>query len=306
MGDQPVLMARMELRRIPMFGGVVGWVPRGPAGAAFDKDALALLTDAARCRLSLSSLTAGANCRRTNAACEGISRPETIWIDLSAGKDCYLAETRQTVAIRCRQGAARGVRVEQSESDEDKIAFLELNRSSVIGKILTLPFAAALSRYLLRARGPVSAHLFVRAQAMEIGGKRPLFSNAAVPHITFQGAPTDIIQSYGVGEVLHWSIIEWASNRVRSCMILKGSTAKKSRNICLQEEDGGPRSRVAGKEYFAPFARRQSHHGFGSFSRESVFPTFYVVEATSGLQLLRSALGPVRDHNAARTLSLSF
>jgi hypothetical protein len=251
---KPWLMARMELRPVPVLHGFVGWIPRGPAGAAIDRDLIAGLTEAAHFRPLLVV---------TDRWCEfpaiersdtkSPRRPETIWIDLAAGKDTIWKRLDKQWRYGVGKAHRAGVSVAQSRTEDDKARFIGLNREISDRKGFGVSLSRTALDYLLAADacGSVSAHLFVaRTEGAFAAAALILKCGSTVHYIS--GGTDRRFSKQRVGEALQWSIIEWAIVEGARLYDLEGIDRKRNPGtFAFKKKMGGCEVVLRGKEYFA-------------------------------------------------------
>jgi len=247
----PLMMARMEMRRVPLIGAEVGWIPRGPAGNAagrIDAVAFRALAETTDCHPALIVTDRWQEASAPPAA----GSPETIWIELAAGKD----KLWQGLDRRVRQSVGRArrsnVTVERSLSEHDVEAFSRLTRQISKRKNFELALSQALVARLLSsdANGPASAHLFVARANGTFAAAALIFKLGTSIHYMAGGTDREFSRER-VGEVLHWSIIEWAIGQGVSLYDLEGIDRRRNPGtFAFKKKMGGREVVLAGKAYY--------------------------------------------------------
>jgi len=249
-----LLMARMELRRIPLIGGQVGWIPRGPAGNTsleIDEAAFRALAPKALARPVLivtdrwheSSSIDWADARR----------PETIWIDLSSGRDRVWHNLDRQWRYGVGKAQRMGVTVERSRSDEDIHQCLVLLDRIGADKKFESPISEGTLRRLL-ASDParsVSVHMFVARCEGAFAAVALIFKCGKSVHYLSGGTDRQYSR-HRAGEALHWSIIEWAIAAGASLYDLEGiDRLKDPGTFAFKKKMGGREVALTGKHYYA-------------------------------------------------------
>jgi hypothetical protein len=250
-GGIPVLMARMEMRRLPAVSALVGWMPRGPAGAGLlDKEAVRQLCEAADChplfivtdRWCESSLAPGT-----------ANTPQTIWIDLSSGAEAIWQRLDKQWRYGVGKGRRAGIEVEESCAEEDRARFVELNKEIGDRKGFETTITASMLDHLVGTRpdGAVSAHLFVaRSNGTFASAALILRCGASVHYIA--GGTDRRFAKQRVGEVLHWSIMEWAIKEGARLYDLEGiDRVRNPGTFAFKKKMGGREVALEGKDYYS-------------------------------------------------------
>jgi CelD/BcsL family acetyltransferase involved in cellulose biosynthesis len=251
----PLLMARIEVRRIPLIGAEVGWIPRGPAGNAnnaADEIAFRALigTTGYRPVLIVTDRWQETSVAVTPAATR---RPETIWIDLSSGREAAWQRLDRQWRYGVGKAQRTGVAVGQSRSDADIRNFIQLiDRIGAEKKFESAVSEGALRRLLAGdPKGPVTAHMFVANYEGAFAAAALIFKCGRSAHY-LSGGTDRRYSRHRVGEVLHWSIIEWAIGQEMSLYDLEGIDRKRNPGtFAFKKKMGGREVVLVGKNYYA-------------------------------------------------------
>lgn len=250
-GGLPVLMARMEMRRLPAVSAVVGWIPRGPAGAGLlDKEGIRQLCEAANC-CPLFVVTD--RWRESSPAPDTTSAPQTIWVDLSSGAEAIWQRLDKQWRYGVGKGRRAGIEVEESHSDQDRARFVELNKEIGDRKGFETTISASMLDHLVSTRplGAVSAHLFV-ARSNGTFASAALILRCGVSVHYIAGGTDRRFAKQRVGEVLHWSIMEWAIKEGARLYDLEGiDRVRNPGTFAFKKKMGGREVTLAGKDYYS-------------------------------------------------------
>ena len=215
----PIWMIRIEERKV--FGGKIAWGPRGPTGRTADlslsippgfdeylkAEGFWLLVCDPWVGIGLGSSTARRDARRP--------RPQTIWINLSLGKDVVFENLHKHVRNGIRRAAKAGVSVETT-SDPDRIfEFVDLCRSISVRKGFELRVTSAFIGTLVehsKNNSDIEAALFVSLKDGKLGAGLFILRAGRSVHLIAAGTNRDMRQER-VGEACHWGVIEWAIER---------------------------------------------------------------------------------------------
>ena len=240
-------MIRLELRRLPVVGGIVGWAPRGPAGAAVDRDALAALSVSIVPR---PQLIVTDEWREREA---GDSSVKTIWVDLSQGSDLLWRRLDKGFRSRVSKARRAGFVVEKSRIDGEQAEFFSLMRHVSEQKDFSLAASPAMIGHLLAndPEGPVSAHLFTCRQERTLAAAGLVMQCGESIHCIL--AATDREASKGcASEALYWAIIEWGVARKAVRYDLEGiDPAKNPGTYAFKKKTGGREVKLVGKTHYA-------------------------------------------------------
>lgn len=211
---EPIWMIRIEERKVP--GGKIAWAPRGPTGCTaemslsippgFKKELTAegysLLISDPRIKSEPSP-----------AADFGTGHPkaQTMWVDLSLGKDILFKNLHKHVRNGVRRAAKEGVRVETTRDPERIGQFVELCRSISVKKGFDLRVRAAFINALLSRPATckdVEGLLFVALKEGKLGAGLFILRAGQRLHLIWAGSDRDLRQDR-VGEACQWGVIEW-------------------------------------------------------------------------------------------------
>lgn len=204
-------LARVEVRKI-RFVGNVAWIPRGPA-----------ITDGQSHELVNRSLTNALKARGFLAAIDQPWHevvddnaqddcPQTIWIDLSIGKDRLFENLDSQWRYGVRRAGREGVTVEQSLEPKDVSDFFRLCSHVSETKGFTLPGSERLIQELLdrsKSGQDVEARLFVARHEQRLGAGAVVMRCGRNAHYLW-GAVDRELSKYRTGEAVQWAVMEWA------------------------------------------------------------------------------------------------
>jgi hypothetical protein len=215
---EPIWMIRVEERKVP--GGKIAWAPRGPTGRTADMSLSVPPGFEERLRAEGFALLI---CdpwvedpemaqRHAKAA---RTKPRTIWIDLSAGKDAVFGNLHKHVRNGVRRAAKIGVSVETT-CDPGRIGeFVDLCSSISVRKGFELRATSDFVNTLLkdiRNDKDAEAVLFVSLKEGKLGAGLFALRVGQSVHMIFAGTNRDLRQER-VGEACQWGVMEWAITR---------------------------------------------------------------------------------------------
>jgi len=237
-------MIRIELRRIPFIGGVVGWAPRGPAGAALDSAQLCALARLVEPTLHLIV---------TDPWQEwigGTSGVETIWVDLTSGSESLWKSFDKRFRASVRKAKREGVVVRESGAPEDQSEFFSLMRRIGEQKDFSLSISPSLISHLLgQPPADISAHLFLAEFKDRLAAAALIVKCSASLHY-ISGGTERALSKQQPGEALQWSVIEWAIGRGATRYDLEGIDRQKNPGTyAFKKKLGGREVILAGKSY---------------------------------------------------------
>ena len=215
---EPIWMIRVEERKV--LGGKIAWAPRGPTGRTadmslsvppgFDKrlraEGFALL-------ISDPWVAHHETARPDTKAAR--TKPQTIWIDLSAGKDAVFSNLHKHVRNGVRRAAKTGVNVETTCDPKRIGEFVDLCSSISAQKGFELRATSDFVNALLkdsRNDKDAEAVLFVSLKEGKLGAGLLALRVGQSVHMTFAGTNRDLRQER-VGEACQWGVMEWAIAR---------------------------------------------------------------------------------------------
>jgi hypothetical protein len=215
---EPIWMIRVEERKVP--GGKIAWAPRGPTGRTADMSLSVPPGFEERLRaegFTLLICDPWVEDRETaqRHAKAARTKPRTIWIDLSAGKDAVFGNLHKHVRNGVRRAAKIGVGVETT-CDPDRIGeFVDLCSSISVRKGFELRATSDFVNTLLkdsRNNGDAEAVLFVSLKDGKLGAGLIALRVGQSVHMIFAGTNRDLRQER-VGEACQWGVMEWAIMR---------------------------------------------------------------------------------------------
>jgi hypothetical protein len=215
---EPIWMIRVEERKV--LGGKIAWAPRGPTGRTADMSLSVPPGFDERLRAEGFALlicdpwVANRDMARQNDKAAR-TKPQTIWIDLSAGKDAVFGNLHKHVRNGVRRAAKIGVRVETTCDPKRIGEFVDLCSSISAQKGFELRATSDFVHTLLkdsRNNGDAEAVLFVALKDGKLGAGVIAFRVGRSVHMIFAGTNRDLRQER-VGEACQWGVMEWAITR---------------------------------------------------------------------------------------------
>ena len=247
-----VMMARMELRRVRFVKVGIGWIPRGPCGTSGVPDAVAFqaLKEQTDFR---PELIVTDRWQERPAEERSAPSPETIWVDLSAGREGVWQRLDRQWRYGVGKAQRAGVTVGRSRSNDDIRCLVTLMDRIGSEKKFQSAISEGTLRRLLRgdSEAPVSAHMFVaRCEGAFAAAALILRSGLSVHYLS--GGTDRRYSRQRVGEALHWSIIEWAIGNGLSLYDLEGiDRGRNPGTFAFKKKMGGREVALAGKTYHA-------------------------------------------------------
>ncbi len=253
---KPVWMIRVEDRKIP--GGKIAWAPRGPTGrspelslslppgfdARLKAEGYSLLVCDPWVEVEKNSSVEGPNARSSN--------PQTVWTDISLGKDVVFRNFHKHVRNGIRRAAKEGVTVVTTRDSGRIGEFVNLcrgisNRRGFKLRV-TIPLIASLLRNT--SNKDVEAALFVSLKDNKFGAG--LFILRAGRNIHLIAAATDRdLRKERVGEACQWGVIEWAVEHGCTRYDLEGiDPAGHPSGYAFKMRFGGREVTLPGKQYY--------------------------------------------------------
>jgi hypothetical protein len=232
-GDEPVLLARVELR--PVLGWWhVGWVPRGPTAADHPALLKAVTELRARCRGAGCSLLVVDPYQPHAAYVEKLGqrvgeRPRTMWLDLTLGRERLWEGLEKQWRYGVRASARLGVSVEQSCDDRDIERFWQLCLRVSRAKHFDLPGSVELARRLLGTahKGPVRYRLFLAHSSGELAAGVVVAVCGRTMHQVWSAMDRDF-RRHRPSEALRWAEVEWALSEGLERYDLEGVDPKRN------------------------------------------------------------------------------
>jgi peptidoglycan pentaglycine glycine transferase (the first glycine) len=232
---QPVWMIRVEERSV--LGGKIAWAPRGPTGrtaelsssvpSGFEKqlqaEGFSLLISDPRVKLGSPETVRNA----------GRPKPQTIWIDLSLGKDVVFKNMHKHVRNGIRRAAKAGISVETTCDPKRIGEFVELCHSIGTRKGFKPRLTSAFINALLdRSKGSkdIEAAQFVSLKNGKLGAGLFILRAGQSVHLIGAGMNRDMRQER-VGEACQWGVIEWAIERGCTRYDLEGIDPAKNPSV---------------------------------------------------------------------------
>jgi hypothetical protein len=215
---EPIWMIRVEERKV--LGGKIAWAPRGPTGRTADMSLAVPPGFDARLRAEGFALlicdpwvadreTAPPDTKAAR------TKPQTIWIDLSAGKDAVFGNLHKHVRNGVRRAAKTGVSVETTCDPKRIGEFVDLCSSISAQKGFELRATSDFVNTLLkdsRNNKDAEAVLFVSLKNGKLGAGLIALRVGHSVHMIFAGTNRDLRQER-VGEACQWGVMEWAIAR---------------------------------------------------------------------------------------------
>jgi hypothetical protein len=218
---EPIWMIRVEERRV--LGGKIAWAPRGPTGRTpelglstppeFESylrtEGFAILISDPWIKVRDSPQQPTSGVRR--------GKPQTIWLDLSVGKEVIFENFHKHVRNGVRRAGRGGVHVETTRDPVRIAEFADLCERISAQKGFELRVTSALIGALLNhstSGEAAEAALFVALKDGKFGAGLLILRVGRSVHLIGAGTNRDFRQER-VGEACHWGVIEWAI--ARSC-----------------------------------------------------------------------------------------
>ena len=217
--DEPIWMIRVEERMV--LGTKIAWAPRGPTGRTADLTLSLAPGFEGRLRTEGFSLlitdpwVAVTDGSTTPSGSAGRSKGQTIWIDLSLGKDLLFSNLHKHVRNAVRRAAKIGVAVGTTVDPNLIGEFVDLCRGISARKgfelRVTLDFLNALL-HDSKSREDAETALFVSLKDGRLGAGLLIMRVGQNVHMIAAGTDRDLRQDR-VGEACQWGVIEWAVAR---------------------------------------------------------------------------------------------
>lgn len=216
---EPTWMIRVEERKV--LGGKIAWAPRGPTGRTADMSLSLPGGFAERLKAEGFSLfvydpwVRVAGRPKDASGRGGLTSPQTIWLDLAAGKEALFANFHTQMRWGIRRAARGGIRVETTRDAKAIGEFVALCGSISQAKGFDLRLTAALVNSLLEhsaTDGHVEAAQFVALKDGKLGSGILVLRAGKNVHQIFSAVNRQMRQDR-VGEACQWAVIEWAIER---------------------------------------------------------------------------------------------
>lgn len=216
---EPVWMIRVEERRI--LGCKIAWAPGGPTGRAVDLSLSVPPTIKERLKAQGFSLLIcdpwvdadNVLIRRSNNGSR--MPPQTIWLDLSAGRDALFKNLHKRVRNDVRRAAKADVSVAATREPQRITEFAALCASISARKGFELRVTASLLDALLHNQvngQDAEAVLMVSLKDSRLGAGLFIIRVGQSVHLISAGTNRDLRHDR-VGEACQWGVIEWALAR---------------------------------------------------------------------------------------------
>jgi len=252
---QPLLMARMELRHLPIMGGCVGWIPRGPAGGTVEISTFAQLMRRNAKRLPHLLVTdrwreRAAGSTQPTAVTKQF--PRTLWLDLRAGRDALWKQLSSAFRQGVRKAEQFKLVVEQTRAARDQDQFFALTKQISDQKQFDMVLSrGAIGELISRETGTqISAHLFVVRSGSALAAAALIMRTRRSVHYISGGTDRNYSTQRG-GEALHWGVIQWAITEGAVLYDLEGLDRRRNPGtFAFKKKLGGREVVLEGKEYY--------------------------------------------------------
>lgn len=262
--DEPIFMARVEERKVPMLGKVA-WIPRGPAIAKgrsfseFEKYFFVLLKQKGFCLAIQDRYEAiDAPLDLQNPA-----QVKTIWIDLVQGE----TELKKKLDKQWRYGIGRaereGVKIEESRNRQDMEAFFFSCRQVSEAKNFHLPGSAELLYELLNngTHNKQTMTLFLAKYGGDVAAGAMVARSGKHLHYLW-GMADRRFSKQRAGEAVQWSVIQWAIEQGCTLYDLEGiDPVNNPGTYQFKKKMGGEVVVLKGKEIY-PLSYRGKFIGY--------------------------------------------
>lgn len=222
--SDPIFMARVEERRIPLFGKVA-WIPRGPTIAdginhtELEKEFAEMLRRKDFC-LAIHDRYAALD---APIELNNPGQVKTIWIDLTQGQEELEKKLDNQWRYGFKRAAREGVLVRQSIEEKDVEVFFSMCQQISQNKKFDLPGSIALLAELLHGSSnrEQSTALFVAYHHGEIAAGAMTARSGQHVHYLW-GAADRKYSKQRAGEAVQWAVIQWAIKQGCSRYDLEG------------------------------------------------------------------------------------
>jgi hypothetical protein len=234
---EPVWMIRVEERKV--LGGKIAWAPRGPTGRTADMSLSVPIGFDERLQAEGFSLLISdpwvdmSNVPPRRDAEVVRSGPQTIWLDLSAGKDIVFKNLHKHVRNGVRRAAKEGVTVETTCDPVRITEFIDLCSRISIRKGFELRVTSEFLKVILdgsKDHKDTEAVLFESRKAGKLGAGLIILRVGKSAHMISAGTNRDLRQER-VGEACQWGVIEWAIARGCTRYDLEGIDPANNRSV---------------------------------------------------------------------------
>lgn len=218
-GGEPVWMIRVEERGV--LGGKIAWAPRGPTGRTADLSlsvppVIKGSLKAQGFALLICDPWVDIGNRPTRRLNNGSHlQPQTIWIDLSVGRDTLFKNLHKRVRNDVRRAAKADVSIAATREPERIAEFAKLCASISARKGFELRVTPPLLSALLHASADsqdAETALLVSLKDGRIGAGLFIMRVGRSVHMISAGTNRDLRHDR-VGEACQWGAMEWALAR---------------------------------------------------------------------------------------------
>lgn len=243
-GGVPILLARVERRKLPLQIGTVGWIPRGPVGALTQRSVVGLNEQLRKLGLLLVVSDPYIQVDASPEA-EESSLPKTIWVDTSIGED-RLWKNLNGRWRRCIRTSRRdGVEVMETRKQEDIMVFANNCESLSMQKGFSMVGSAELIREVLHTTptADIETRLFIaKYDGESVGGMCVIRCGHSLHYMW--GETDRRYSRKEVGKAMHWCLLQWAANNNISRYDLEGIDPKNNPGVY------NVKCKVGGQEIF--------------------------------------------------------
>jgi hypothetical protein len=249
--DAPLWMIRIEHRNAPLLGTVC-WAPRGPTENRGASTASAFAEFRGRLKERGFSLLVTDRWQPRGAASqEQTSGAQTIWLDLTGGRDAVWAGVHKGWRYDVRNAKRLGVETETSHAKQDIETFHALCREVSKLKKFNMSVSLAMITDLLRHRSEqIEAVLLIAKIRGEFAGGAVILRCGTSAHY-FWGASDRRFRKECIGQAVQWAAVEWAVSSGCTLYDLEGiDPVANPGTFAFKSRMGGRRVALVGKEYF--------------------------------------------------------
>jgi lipid II:glycine glycyltransferase (peptidoglycan interpeptide bridge formation enzyme) len=225
--EQPVFLVRFEERRYAGFIKIA-WVPRGPIVIEpfFEAEAMSEFLKKLKQRKFMFCVSFP---WKSIEPLLSESLPQTIWLDLSPGKEEIWKQTNKGFRYSVKQSQQQGLSIATTQNKDSILKFFLLCETLSRKKKFTLKMSPSLLENLLKTRHceQLECHLFIADLKLDLCGGA--FIIRCGENIHYLWGAVDRKHSTNktcVGEALQWAIIEWAIEKKCRLYDLEGIDIK--------------------------------------------------------------------------------